>query len=104
MSTDLKPGLRLRSVADTTEAIVVRAPGSPVDLECGGHPMVAVTETDAPAAPIDAAHSGGTQLGKRYADDDVGVEVLCTKGGEGSLSLAGTPLPLKAAKPLPASD
>ncbi len=104
MSIDLKPGLRLRSVADTTEVIVVRAPGSAVDLECGGHPMVAVTDTDAPAAGLDAAHASGSQLGKRYADEAAGVELLCTKAGDGSLSLAGMTLGLKDAKPLPSSD
>ena len=36
---ELKPGVRLRSATDTTEVIVVRAPGEPVDLRCGGHPM-----------------------------------------------------------------
>lgn len=32
------------------------------------------------------------------------MEVLCTKPGQGTLALNGVPLPLKAAKPLPASD
>ena len=35
---------------------------------------------------------------------DSGIELLCTKAGEGSLSLDGAPLPLKEAKPLPSSD
>ncbi|MGH9094695.1 MAG: hypothetical protein ACRDXE_05990 [Acidimicrobiales bacterium] len=104
MSIDLAPGLRLRSVAGITEVIVVRAPGSAVDLECGGHPMVALTDGETPAAAVEAAHAQGSQLGKRYADEDAGVEVLCTKAGEGSLSLGGRELPLKEAKPLPASD
>ena len=46
----------------------------------------------------------GTQVGKRYADDEVGLEVLCTKAGSGSLSLGLDPLPVKGAKPLPSSD
>jgi hypothetical protein len=46
----------------------------------------------------------GSQLGKRYADDEFGVELLCTKAGQGTLAVNGRPLPLKAAKPLPASD
>jgi len=54
---------------------------------------------------IDPKHEGGTQIGKRYADEELGLEVLCTKGGKGSLSLGGDePLEVKAAKPLPASD
>jgi hypothetical protein len=43
-------------------------------------------------------------LGKRYADEETGTEVLCTKPGEGSLSIGDVPLPFKDAKPLPASD
>jgi hypothetical protein len=53
---------------------------------------------------VDPAHSGGTQMGKRFADPDSGIEVLATKGGAGSLSLDGQPLALKDAKPLPSSD
>jgi hypothetical protein len=53
---------------------------------------------------VDAAFAGGTQMGKRFADPETGIEVLATKGGEGSLSLDGRPLALKDAKPLPSSD
>ena len=47
---------------------------------------------------------GGTALGKRYVDASESLEVLCTKAGEGSLSLGDEPMVLKEAKPLPASD
>ena len=52
----------------------------------------------------DAAASEGSQLGKRYVDDDDALEILCTKPGDGSLGVGGTLLGLKEAKPLPASD
>ena len=55
------------------------------------------------AGAVAPAHAGGTLLGKRYTDDGA-LEVLCTKAGEGSLSIGDTPLVLKEAKPLPASD
>jgi hypothetical protein len=42
-------------------------------------------------------------MGKRYVDDG-DAEVLVTKAGAGSLSVGATPLTLKEAKPLPASD
>jgi hypothetical protein len=42
-------------------------------------------------------------MGKRYVDDG-DAEVLVTKAGAGSLSVGSTPLALKEAKPLPASD
>ena len=48
--------------------------------------------------------SGGTQMGKRYADTEDSIEILCTKPGEGSLGLGNALLDLKEAKPLPASD
>jgi hypothetical protein len=100
----LKPGTRLRSAVCTTEVMTVRAPGDDVDLRCGGVPML-LPDDDAPAgASLDAAHAGGTLLGKRYADEDSGLEVLCTKAGDGSLSIGDVPVGVKTAKPLPSSD
>ena len=100
---ELKPGTRLRSQVCSAEVIVVKAPAGAVDLCCGGAPLVAI-DAAVDAHPIADAHRGGTLLGKRYADEDSGIELLCTKAGEGSLSLDGAPLPLKEAKPLPSSD
>jgi hypothetical protein len=101
---DLKPGTRLKSAVCDTEVIVVRAPSEPVNLECGGHPLVAVGD-DAPAGlTLDPDHSGGTPVGKRYAHEASGLELLATKAGAGSLSIDGVTLPLKDAKPLPSSD
>ena len=103
MALQLKAGTRLRSVTDTTEVVVVKAPGDPVDLRCGGQPLVAMDAEVTPQA-VESGFDGGTQLGKRYADEELGLEILCTKGGEGSLSVGETVLDVKGAKPLPASD
>ena len=100
---ELKAGARLKSAADATEVIVVRAPGEPVDLRCGGHPMVPLDET-APPAAVESGFDDGCQLGKRYADEESGLELLCTKAGQGTLSIGTEPLGLKGAKPLPSSD
>jgi hypothetical protein len=100
----LKPGTRYRSAVCATEVVVVKAAaGADVDLRCGGAPMVP-HGTDVATGTIDPAHHAGTQIGKRYADDDNGLELLCSKGGEGSLSIGDTPIALKDAKPLPSSD
>ncbi|GAA0936975.1 hypothetical protein GCM10009550_03270 [Actinocorallia libanotica] len=80
----------------------MRAPaGGGAELACGGKPMVSAAS--APPAP---ASGGGaaTLIGKRYVNADDTVEVLCTSSGAGELSCDGTPMTLKAAKPLPASD
>jgi hypothetical protein len=90
-------------VTDATEVVVVKAPDEPVDLRCGGQPLVAMDAEVTPHA-IEAGFDGGTQLGKRYADEALGLEVLCTKGGDGALSVGETILEVKGAKPLPASD
>ena len=104
MSSELKAGSRWKSPVCDTEVVVVRAPAGPVDLECGGHPMVPL-DADAPnGLTLDEGQAGGTLLGKRYADADAGIELLCTKAGKGSLSLGGQPIGLKEAKPLPSSD
>jgi len=100
---ELTPGTRLRSQVCSAEVIVVKAPAGAVDLCCGGAPLVPV-DGAVEAGPIDDAHRGGTLLGKRYADEATGLEILCTKAGEGSLSVGSTPLPVKEAKPLPSSD
>lgn len=99
----LKAGTRIQSAVCATEVMVIQAPEGDVDVRCGGAPML---EIGAPksGAPVAADASGGTQIGKRYVDPDGTLELLCTKPGQGSLALAGTPLLLKEAKPLPASD
>jgi hypothetical protein len=98
----LKPGTRLESVTCTTQVVVVKAPPDDVDLRCGGAPMQEVGAGGA-RQPI-AAPGDPTLVGKRYADEDLGLELLCTQAGEGSLSVADRPLLVKGAKPLPSSD
>jgi hypothetical protein len=100
----LKPGARLRGVADSTEVVVVKVPSGDVDLRCGGYPMAAIGGEAGDAQPLDPDFAGGTQLGKRYVDDASGIELLCTKAGDGSLSIGSEILLIKEAKPLPSSD
>jgi len=101
---ELKPGSRWKSAVCDTEVVVVRPPKSPVSLECGGHPMVAHAAAKPEGLAVSADHAGGTAMGKRFADEDSGMEVLCSKGGAGSLSINGQPILAKDAKKLPASD
>jgi hypothetical protein len=101
---DLKPGSRWKSAVCDTEVVVVRPPKTPVVLECGGHPMIANAEAKPEGLGLDAAHSAGSGMGKRFADEASGLEVLCVKAGAGSLSIEGQPIGAKDAKKLPASD
>jgi hypothetical protein len=101
----LKPGQRLRSQVGTTEVIIVRAPKTELDLECGGRPMIDLTESAAADAVPAPGLDTGSELGKRYtAPDDDAVEVLVTVAGAGTLSSGTTPLVVRATKPLPSSD
>jgi hypothetical protein len=100
----VKAGTRLRSAVDDTQVVVVKAPEGDVDLTCGGHPLVPIDSDVNGDATLAAGHEGPTLIGKRYADDGVGIELLCTKPGAGALFVNGAPLPLKEAKPLPSSD
>ena len=60
--------------------------------------------TRAPGCPA-GEPAEGTQLGKRYVlAAGAAIELLVTKPGKNGLSIDGTPLALKEAKPLPASD
>jgi len=99
----MRVGSRWKSTVDTTEVMVIRGPSGEVDLRCGGRPMVT---SGAPAEPgtVDPAFAGGTQVGKRYADDELGLEVLCSKAGQGTLAVGDRALALQSAKPLPTSD
>jgi hypothetical protein len=61
---------------------------------------------DAPS-PDDAASlmpglDQGTLLGKRYGTAD--LEILCTKEGQGSISIGDEPLPVLEPRKLPSSD
>ena len=101
---ELKPGSRWKSAVCDTEVVVVRATQGDIALECGGHPMVAHADAKPAGLAMSGDHAGGTQPGKRFADDVTGLEVLCTKGGKGSLAIGGRPIGAKEAKKLPASD
>ena len=101
----LKPGTRLRSQVDATEVIVVRAPADDLGVACGGQPMIDVAAQPEPGLAPAGELTQGTQLGKRYTlAGDSAIELLVTKPGKYGLSIDGTPLALKEAKPLPASD
>jgi hypothetical protein len=103
----IKNGTRLQSQVCDTQVIVVRSSDSLDDLRAGGAPMVPLDSQADPAESanleIDPALSDGNAMGKRYVDE-TGAEVLVTKAGAGTLSVGTTPLSLKEAKPLPASD
>jgi len=99
----LKAGARLKSAVCDTQVMVIATPAGDVALTCGGAAMLEATANAARSA-IHPEHKNGTQIGKRYVNADGSIELLCTKPGEGSLAVAGTPLKLKEAKALPSSD
>jgi hypothetical protein len=95
----------LASPVDSTTVIVVRAPDADIDLTCAGVAMWDPRGGGArPAGEPDPSHLSGTQMGKRYADEQVGLELLCTKPGNGTIAVDGVPLPQQGPKLLPASD
>jgi hypothetical protein len=96
-----KPGLKLRGATCPTEIVVVRPAAGDVELACCGQPMI---EPDGSEPPAAAPSPAGILLGKRYADETSGLEVLCTKPGPGPLTVDGRELQVKGPKPLPASD
>ena len=100
----LKPGTRLRSAVCAAEVMVVAAPDRDTQLSCGGAAMLDIEAQPPAGLSLATDAAGGTQLGKRYVSEAGDLEVLCTKPGEGTLSLDGAPLTIKGAKPLPASD
>lgn len=99
----IKNGTRLQSQVCDTQVIVVRSADSLDDLRAGGAPLVPVSSDVDPGLSIDESLAEGNLMGKRYVDE-AGAEVLVTKAGKGTLSIGSTPLAIKEAKPLPASD
>ena len=100
----LKAGGLWHSAVSDAQVIVVRAPGGPVELTCGGLPMLAERPDpgDRPASP--ATGTSELLIGKRYVDEAVGLELLCTKPGAGPLACGGRVLEIAQPKQLPSSD
>jgi hypothetical protein len=101
---DLKPGSRWKSAVCDTEVVVVRPPKTATTLECGGYAVVPHAEAKPEGKTVAEGFAEGSQAGKRYADEETGMEVLCTKTGAGTLTIGGRPIGAKEAKKLPASD
>jgi len=99
----IKTGTRLKSQVCDTEVIVIKTGDGLDDLRAGGVVMREIGADTASDAALDANFSDGNVMGKRYVDE-TGAEVLVTKAGAGTLSIGDTPLSVKEAKPLPASD
>jgi hypothetical protein len=100
----LKPGARFKSAVCETQVMVVKAPPGEHDLRCGGWPMLGTNDPAPAGAQADPAFTGGSLIGKRYVNADESLELLCTKGGTGTLALGSMPLAIKQAKQLPSSD
>lgn len=96
----MKAGTRLKSAVCDTEVMLIRY--SAGDVQCGGASMA--EEKPGSAGELDSAFAEGSQMGKRYVDDEGSIELLCVKPGKGSLALNGVALTIKQAKALPSSD
>jgi hypothetical protein len=82
--------------------IVVKAPEADVDVTCAGFAMV--TGPAGSSRPCPLAGTPQVELGKRYASEEAGIEVICTRSGTGPLACDGHELARQGAKALPASD
>ena len=101
---ELKPGSRWKSAVCDGEVVVVRPPKLEAVLECGGHAMTPHGADRPQGLALSPDHAEGIKLGKRYYDEETGLEALCSKPGAGSLSINGRPAKVRDAKKLPSSD
>ena len=99
-----RTGERYRSQVCTTEVIVVRSTNEPIELGCGGQPVIPFDAAPGSSGPPAPGLASGTQVGKRYVDPDATIEILVTKAGDGTLTIGDTPLEPAAARKLPISD
>jgi hypothetical protein len=104
MAVALKAGARFSSSVCDTQVMVVKTLAGEHDLRCGGAPMLPVAVTVSDVVSLDPGYAGGALIGKRYVNADESIELLCTKGGKGTLVFNGAPLAIKQAKQLPSSD
>jgi hypothetical protein len=101
----LRPGQKLQSAVCGAQVVVVRAPADQdLAVGCGGSPLLDDGQEPTGAEALDTSLGESPQVGKRYVDDDLGLELLCTRAGEGALTVDDRVLVLKGAKPLPSSD
>ncbi len=96
----LKAGTRLRSAVSTVEVMITKAPAGEVTLSCGDSPMIDINTAGDPTKGAE----GSVDMGKRYIDAAGTLELLCTKPGQGNLSLNGEVLQIRGNKALPSSD
>lgn len=101
---DLKPGSRWKSAVCDAQLVVVRPPKAVGELQCGGSTVLPIDDPASASGVIDPVFADGVAIGKRYVDEDSGLEVLGAKAGKGSLAFNGAAMTVKGAKPLPASD
>jgi hypothetical protein len=96
--------MRLASVVSDAEVIVVKAPTTAGEQVASGGLAMVSPGTTAERATAQADLDEPLLLGKRYVDATSGLELLCTKQGIGTLTIAGRVLVVKEAKALPPSD
>ncbi len=100
---EIKAGSRLACPQCTVELVVVRPPSAPVTVTCSGEEVVEAG-AERPGAGHGDTSGDGALVGKRYSDEESGLEVLCAKPGPGTLAVDGREITIKGAKPLPSSD
>jgi hypothetical protein len=97
--------MRLFSPQSGAAVVVIRCDDTEIDLRCGNEAMTPVGEAvNGTRAEAAEGPSSGCQTGKRYEDTTLGIELLCTRGGPGELSIDGRVLVIKPPRQLPASD
>jgi hypothetical protein len=100
----LKPGSRWKSAACNAEFVVVRPASGDEQVTCGGHVLVPSDAPKPEGLTADPAHVGAILTGKRYFDEQSGLELLAVKPGTSALAIGGRPMGLREAKALPTSD
>lgn len=101
MGEVFKPGVKLSSTVCKTQIMALRVPATELEISCGGAPMQVGDPAELGAM---SGENSGTLVGKRYTDAEETMEFLCTRGGDGTLAIAGYVIDIKAAKKLPSSD
>tara|TARA_A100001037_G_C15126921_1_gene626682 strand:+ start:2063 stop:2401 length:339 start_codon:yes stop_codon:yes gene_type:complete len=100
---DIKPGQRFKSAVCATEVMVVKI-SEKLELTCGGNHLVPADAEVTSFQEGVSEHMSGSEVGKRYVNEEETIEILCIKAGDGGLAANGALLSIKGSKNLPSSD
>jgi hypothetical protein len=84
--------------------IVIKASSDDIDIRCGGVAMLRAADASERTEDLKPGFSQPSLLGKRYSWRPLGLEVLVTQAGDGTLAVGEQVMDMESPRELPSSD